>query len=142
MQQQTPYDNVLHVFFGNVKEIPSSERMSLNDAWKESADSNRLGAIILHKMEKLANKHLKIFRKKIKEWKKSGDPNGPFLEQFKAKEKDLYNRALSAYSILSDGSVDNKKIIKSPHLNSDSELYTDNAKLMSKLYEIDDVINS
>lgn len=142
MQQQTPYDNVLHVFFGNVKEIPSSERMSLNDAWKESADSNRLGAIISHKMENLANKHLKIFRKKIKEWKKSGDPNGPFLEQFKAKEKDLYNRALSAYSILSDGSVDNKKIIKSIHLNSDSELYTDNAKLMSKLYEIDEIINS
>ena len=142
MQQQTPYDNVLHVFFGNVKEIPSSERMSLNDAWKESADSNRLGAIILHKMEKLANKHLKIFRKKIKEWKKSGDPNGPFLEQFKAKEKDLYNRALSAYSILSDGAVDNKKIIKSPHLNSDSELYSDNTKLMSKLYEIDNIINS
>jgi len=142
MQQQTPYGNVLHVFFGNVKEIPSSERMSLNDALRNSADSNRLGASISHKMEKLVDKHLKIFRKKIKEWKKSGEPNGPFLEQFKAKEKDLYNRALSAYSILSDGSVDNKKIIKSPHLNSDSELYTDNAKLMSKLYEIDDVINS
>ena len=142
MQQQTPYDNVLHVFFGNVKEIPSSERMSLNDAWKESADSNKLGANISHKMKKLVDKHLKIFRKKIKEWKKSGDPNGPFLEQFKAKEKDLYNRALSAYSILSDGRVNNEKILKSPHLNSDSELYSDNTKLMSKLYEIDDVINS
>lgn len=142
MQQQTPYDNVLHVFFGNVKEIPSSERMSLNDALRESADSNKLGANIVHKMENLVNKHLKIFRKKIKEWKKSGDPNGPFLEQFKAKEKDLYNRALSAYSILSDGRVNNEKILKSPHLNSDSELYSDNTKLMSKLYEIDDIINS
>lgn len=143
MQQQTPYDNVLHVFFGNVKEIPSSERMSLNDAWRESADSNKLGANISHKMEKLANKHLKIFRKKIKEWKKSGEPNGPFFKQFKAREKVLYYRAFAAYGILADGKVNNSKhIIKSIHLNSDSEFYTDNTKLMSKLYEIDDVINS
>lgn len=143
MQQQTPYDNVLHVFFGNVKEIPSSERMSLNDALRESADSNRLGASISHKMEKLVDKHLKIFRKKIKEWKKSGEPNGPLIERFKEREKNLYNRALSAYSILADGKVDNKqKIIKSTHLSSDSELYSDNEKLMSKLYEIDEIINS
>ena len=143
MQQQTPYDNVLHVFFGNVKEIPSSERMSLNDAWKESADSNRLGANISYKMKKLVDKHLKIFRKKIKEWKKSGEPNGPFFKQFKAREKVLYYRAFAAYGILADGKVNNSKhIIKSIHLNSDSEFYTDNTKLMSKLYEIDDVINS
>jgi hypothetical protein len=143
MQQQTPYGNVLHVFFGNVKEIPSSERMSLNDALRNSADSNRLGASISHKMEKLVDKHLKIFRKKIKEWKKSGEPNGPLIERFKEREKNLYNRALSAYSILADGKVDNKqKIIKSTHLSSDSELYSDNEKLMSKLYEIDEIINS
>ena len=43
MQQQTPYDNVLHVFFGNVKELHTTERDRLQKNWKNSSDINKIG---------------------------------------------------------------------------------------------------
>ena len=61
MQQQTPYDNVLHVFFGNVKELHTTERDRLQKNWKNSSGVNKIGMQAYDKMMKIRKNHIDIF---------------------------------------------------------------------------------
>ena len=104
MHQQTPYDNVLHVFFGNVKEIASAERDAAENAWAESSFSNKQGQVAINQIAKLRKLHQKIWKRKKRELKKSST---------NSKQKSIidakYNYALNYYNILLEGGlVDNK----------------------------------
>lgn len=133
MQQQTPYDNVLHVFFGNVKEFPSPERDELNENLKKVSLDNRYASKILRKVKKCINKHKKLWDSKRSEWKKNGKISEPTTQQ-----EDLdYYVAYKSYLMLLNGHNDEIKNT----LTAESELYDNINEIILKLYEIGTIID-
>lgn len=95
MSQQTPYDNVLHVFFGNVKELPDSTRDAIGRRWADSSETNRLGVETYNKLKSLYELHNSIYKEYVEFCKKNKHILG------KDEEKNFRNASLNYESLLS-----------------------------------------
>ena len=139
MQQQTPYDNVLHVFFGNVKELHTTERDRLQKNWKNSSDINKIGMQAYNKMMKIQKNHADIWKRKLKEWKKTGNPSGDKTEVAKGivRENDEFRKASQDYYTLTFGN----DIQILPNLIRKSSVYNDIEGIRDKLNQINGLID-
>ena len=139
MQQQTPYDNVLHVFFGNVKELHTTERDRLQENWKNSSDINKIGMQAYNKMMKIQKNHADIWKRKLKEWKKTGNPSGDKIEVAKGivRENDEFRKASQDYYTLTFGN----DIQILPNLIRKSSVYNDIEGIRDKLNQINGLID-
>lgn len=143
MQQQTPYDNVLHVFFGNVKELHTTERDRLQENWKNSSDVNKIGMQAYNKMMKIQKNHADIWKRKLKEWKKTGNPSGDktnsVIEVAKGivRENDEFRKASQDYYTLTFGN----DIQILPNLIRKSSVYNDIKGIRDKLNQINGLID-
>ena len=139
MQQQTPYDNVLHVFFGNVKELHTTERDRLQENWKNSSDVNKIGMQAYNKMMKIQKNHADIWKRKLKEWKKTGNPSGDKIEVAKGivRENDEFRKASQDYYTLTFGN----DIQILPNLIRKSSVYNDIEGIRDKLNQINGLID-
>ena len=139
MQQQTPYDNVLHVFFGNVKELHTTERDRLQKNWKDSSDVNKIGMQAYNKMMKIQKNHANIWKRKLKEWKKTGNPSGDKIEVAKGivRENDEFRKASQDYYTLTFGN----DIQILPNLIRKSSVYNDIKGIRDKLNQINGLID-
>lgn len=72
LQQQTPYSDVLHVFFGNVKEFHDNDTQALMRNIETAADYNKYGKSAVSMMKELIELNNKVLKNKLKEWTKSG----------------------------------------------------------------------
>ena len=72
MKQQTPYSDVLHVFFGNVKEFTDINTQTLMGNIETAADYNRYGKLAVSMMKELIELNNKVLKNKLKEWAKNG----------------------------------------------------------------------
>lgn len=95
MQQQTPYDNVLHVFFGNVKELTNSEYKQAEDAWMNSSRANKFGQQLLKSVDKMMKAHKTA-------WKEKQDIFADNVEK-KAWSDLLFLNAYTFYNLLVNG---------------------------------------
>lgn len=144
MQQQTPYDNVLHVFFGNVKELHTTERDRLQENWKNSSDVNKIGMQAYNKMMKIQKNHADIWKRKLKEWKKTGNPSGDktnsVIEVAKGivRENDEFRKASQDYYTLTFGN--DVQIL--PNLIRKSSVYNDIKGIRDKLNQINGLIDN
>lgn len=145
MQQQTPYDNVLHVFFGNTKELHTSERDKLQEDWKDSSNVNKNGSSSCKLMESMIELNYKFWKEKEKDKKNLGLESyyyGTTLRDV----SDLFDWVNYKYILMLDGpdgikSVSEKdKNIKSS-LDVKSGYYEDLNKLNSKINDICECIN-
>ena len=143
MQQQTPYDNVLHVFFGNVKELHTTERDRLQKNWKNSSDVNKVGMQAYDKMMKIQKNHADTWKRKLKEWKKTGNPSGDetksVIEVTEGiiRENDEYRKASQDYYTLTFGNG----IQILPNLIRKSSVYNDIEGIRDKLNEVNGLID-
>lgn len=139
MQQQTPYDNVLHVFFGNVKELHTTERDKLQETWRKSSDVNKVGMQAYNKMMKIQKNHADLWKRKLKEWKKTGNPSGDKIEVDGKiyTESDLFEKASQDYYTLTFG---NEMQIM-PSLIRKSSVYNDIKGIEDKLDQINELID-
>ena len=143
MQQQTPYDNVLHVFFGNVKELHTTERDRLQENWKNSSDVNKVGMQAYDKMLKIQKNHADTWKRKLKEWKKTGNPSGDetksVIEVTEGiiRENDEYRKASQDYYTLTFGNG----IQILPNLIRKSSVYNDIEGIRDKLNEVNGLID-
>ena len=143
MQQQTPYDNVLHVFFGNVKELHTTERDRLQENWKNSSDINKIGMQAYDKMLKIQKNHADTWKRKLKEWKKTGNPSGDetksVIEVTEGiiRENDEYRKASQDYYTLTFGNG----IQILPNLIRKSSVYNDIEGIRDKLNEVNGLID-
>ncbi len=142
MQQQTPYDNVLHVFFGNVKELHTTERDRLQENWKNSSDVNKIGMQAYNKMMKIQKNHTDIWKRKLKEWKKTGNPSGDKTNSEEVakgivRENDEFRKASQDYYTLTFGN----DIQILPNLIRKSSVYNDIKGIRDKLNQINGLID-
>ena len=143
MQQQTPYDNVLHVFFGNVKELHTTERDRLQKNWKNSSGVNKIGMQAYDKMMKIRKNHIDIWKRKLKEWKKTGNPSGDetksVIEVAEGirRENDDFIKASKDYYTLTFGNG----IQILPNLIRKSSVYNDIEGIRDKLNEVNGLID-
>lgn len=141
MQQQTPYDNVLHVFYGNVKEINTTERDVIQSQWKESSDANKIGVQVYDKMINIQEKHTKLWKKKLKQWKKIGNPNG---EQTNVIDKNIVYRESDEFRIASQDYYtltfgNGTQLL--PNLTTSSNVYDSIDGITKKLTNINNIID-
>lgn len=139
MHQQTPYDNVLHVFFGNVKELSDSNRTSLENNLKSYAELNKLGAQLVSIMETIMSTYKKQWNEEKKQWSEN---NKALRENKKntvdySNEDDGYEIVYKTFEIVLKG---NSSGIKT-NLTSKSPCFNGQSELNSKLIEISRVIN-
>lgn len=127
MHQQTPYDNVLHVFYGNVKELPTSERDVLQTECKQTAEVNKLGCQVYDKMVQIQKKHIQLWKSKLNKWKNDNN-NYELSENF--------YKASKGYSMMIMGDNTNVKTL----LNSKSPLYNDVNGIETKLTKAKELI--
>ena len=139
MQQQTPYDNVLHVFFGNVKELHTTERDKLQDTWRKSSDVNKVGMQAYNKMMKIQKNHADLWKRKLKEWKKTGNPSGDKIEVEGSifTESYIFDKASKDYKVLTFGNA--MQIM--PSLIRKSSVYNDINGIEDKLDQINALID-
>ena len=139
MQQQTPYDNVLHVFFGNVKELHTTERDKLQDTWRKSSDVNKVGMQAYNKMMKIQKSHADLWKRKLKEWKKTGNPSGDKIEVEGSifTESYIFDKASKDYKVLTFGNA--MQIM--PSLIRKSSVYNDINGIEDKLDQINALID-
>ena len=136
MHQQTPYDNILHVFFGNVKEIPSTERDAAENSWAESSDSNKQSQIAIQTIDGFRKLHQKVWKRKYKELKKT-TTNKTDLDNLDA--KFLYG--LVYYTMLIEGGATKEiKDVFETNLLGTYEGFDDINILTQKINEINQCI--
>ena len=68
LQQQTPYDNVLHVFMGNVKEFPDSQRTTIETDLNNSSNTNKLGKEVYEMLASIKKNHLTLWKEEQKKF--------------------------------------------------------------------------
>ena len=125
MQQQTPYDNALHVFFGNVKELPDSERSYLQDKLKDSSKANNLGYTLIKNVDTL----IKNVHKEIKE----GTSN------------DIYSYiSFKQYMdvALNGGGITGPIIQFKSNLTSESGIFNDYDAITEKIQDVNNIIET
>lgn len=134
MHQQTPYDNVLHVFFGNVKELPTSERDGAEAAWAQCSDSNKEALNALNELTDLNKRHILSWSNKQKTWKK---------EKIEAKyilsENICFENAYNFYKVLLEGGI--QKIINEQGEIKTFEFY-DTANDIEDLTQLTNIITN
>lgn len=125
MQQQTPYDNVLHVFFGNVKELPDSERSYLQDKIKDSSEANKLGYTLIKNVDTL----IKNVHKEIKKGAAIG------ISQY-ISFKQYIDVALNG------GGITDTIIQFKSKLTGESGIFNDYDAITTKIQEANDIIET
>lgn len=139
MKQQTPYDNVLHVFFGNVKELPDSKRDNIELDLKNSSETNKKCASVLNKLETIEKTHIKLWKKREEEHKKIPETirnSNESIQEYR-KEYDDYNNAYLIYRLFRLGNGNNVK----NRLIADNYCFNDIDKLNEALNSINDIID-
>ena len=133
MHQQTPYDNVLHVFFGNVKELPNATKTKYETQLQETSDINKIGSRLMTIMSSIIENHKKMWKEKQKEWakedKKNKTNNSHWTDNFK------WKTVLTLYKEIRDGG----ESINS-YLTAKSACFKEFSKLESKLNQIEDIL--
>ena len=133
MHQQTPYDNVLHVFFGNVKELPNATKTKYETQLQETSDVNKIGSRLMTIMSSIIENHKKMWKEKQKEWakedKKNKTNNSHWTDDFK------WKTALALYKEVRDGG----ESINS-YLTTKSACFKEYSKLESKLNQIEEIL--
>lgn len=142
LQQQTPYDNALHVFFGNVKELPDSERDLIETNVKYSSEINKIGVEVLNKIYFIAQTHYTMWQEKEKEWQKRGKEytsvgQKTYSEMVYVNEQKCYSQA---YTILQCIGYGNGTTFKQ-RLTAQSEAFDNIDELKTYLNKINDTID-
>ena len=120
LQQQTPYDNVLHVFMGNVKEFPDSQRTAIETDLNNSSNTNKLGKEVYEMLASIKKNHLTLWKKTWKE-KQKNDQN--YVSNLKNRYEwyetilngngsSVLSRLTSEYEGFNDINAINKKLTK------------------------------
>lgn len=95
MHQQTPYDNVLHVFFGNVKELTNSEYKQAEDDLMNFSTVNKFGQQLLRSVDKMMKAHKAA-------WKEKQDKFADKVSE-NAESDLLFEKADTFYNLLVNG---------------------------------------
>lgn len=138
LKQQTPYDNVLHVFFGNVKELPDQVYNHNEEVLRSSSEVNKKSQNVMKTMKSTKKKHLKIFNRKNDEWKKRVNPT----------EKQQFVTAYQYYNLVTTDTtlITNKGKVGETtyysHLPVDHPLYNDINGLGAKVDSINTIVNT
>lgn len=144
LQQQTPYDNVLHVFFGNVKELPDKARTNLENNLKNDSEVNKLGAQVIDKLYNIQKAHKKEWEQSEKEWKSvkvwNRDTKKYSFPNLDEDKRAKYKKAYYIYRAFRVGENGNPSDIKSV-LTARSACFQDINKLNKKLEQINNVID-
>lgn len=136
MPQQTPYDNVLHVFFGNVKEL-SQELEACEATWAASSDVNKVAQKLVKKFVNMYNTHIKSWRQKQKQWKKDG--TDLILQN---RYNQIFNTGYKYYvSILSGGKINDGKS-KIEYVNNLPLSINDISFLEGKVNDITNIVET
>lgn len=130
MHQQTPYDNVLHVFFGNVKELPNATKTKYETQLQETSDINKIGSRLMTIMSSIIENHKKMWKEAQKEWSK--------LDKVTKTNKDAERKMVLQMYLNIKG--DNSSPLNA-YLTAKSSCFKDQSKLTSKLQQIENVIN-
>lgn len=151
MHQQTPYDNSLHVFFGNVKELPTTERNTVEKDLSDCSEGIKIYNTVCDKITKIHKKHNKLWKKKQKELKKNDyEGNIVPIGQFYTTWQGAYNYGHMFYDAFINGGnrVNREQMYKeqeSDHYEStlDSKYigYDDINFLITKLTNINEIVD-
>lgn len=141
LQQQTPYDNVLHVFIGNVKEFPDSKRNEIESNLKESSSGNKSAVELYNKFSSVLSSHLSLWKAYVKEQKRVNIEN----KKKGKKEQDIQKLELNqqykaAYSALQEMIVGGGQIYQS-HLTAEHKCFNDVTALSDKITKITELFN-
>lgn len=155
MKQQTPYDNVLHVFYGNVKELPSTERDNAEQKWVESSNVNRSGKQLISDIQSIHKLNQRLFRKLQRKDKEEAYANSENDKQYAYfyvaqgfYQLLLGNEVNFTYSetVIENGKKKKNTIVKKAKkyintLPTDYEDYNNLDGLQKKINEIREIIN-
>lgn len=147
LKQQTPYDNVLHVFFGNVKELPDNDRDKAYSTWKNSSEANKNAQNVIKTLKSTMKKHLGIFKRKSEVWESRINPNELQIKQ------DFYHRLqyVTAYQYYNLVTTDTTLVINQGKedetiyysaIPTTHPLFDDLNGLGVKVQEIEECVNS
>lgn len=125
LQQQTPYDNVLHVFMGNVKEYPDSQRTAIETDLSSSSTANKLGKEVCEMLASIKKNHLTLWKKEEKKY-----PN------IASKLRDCYKYMYAFYETILNG---NGSSVLS-HLTSEYEGFNNITTINEKIDKIKEII--
>jgi uncharacterized protein YozE (UPF0346 family) len=131
LQQQTPYDNVLHVFMGNVKEYPDSQRTAIETDLNTSSNTNKLGKEVCEIMASIKKNHLTLWKKKWKEEKKK-------YPQTASEYSNCYKFMYNFYEVMLNGN-DSTVLTR---LTSEYEGFNNITHINKKLDEIKSVFET
>lgn len=136
MSQQTPYDNVLHVFFGNVKEL-SQELEACEATWAASSDVNKAAQKLLKKFVNMYNAHIKSWKQKQKQWKKDGTDR-----ILQIRYNQIFNIGYKYYESILNGSKINDGKSEIEYVNNLPLSINDISFLEGKINDITDIVET
>lgn len=141
LQQQTPYDNILHVFIGNVKEFPDSKRNEIESNLKASSNSNKAAVELYNKFNSVLSSHLSLWKAYVKEQQRVNIENKKKgKEEQDIQKLELNQQYKAAYSALQEMIVGGGKIYQS-HLTAEHNCFNDVTALSNKITKITEVFN-
>lgn len=136
LQQQTPYDNVLHVFMGNVKEFPDSKRNEIEDNLKTSSDSNKEAVKLYEKFKSVLDSHVSLWKAYVKEQErnnKTEKSKGNAEQNIQELPRNLNFKA--AHSSLQAMLAGDGKMFM-PHLTAECDCFNDASKISERVKKI------
>lgn len=137
MHQQTPYDNVLHVFFGNVKELPNATKTKYETQLKTTSDINKIGSRIMGIMDSIIETHKKMRKDKQKEWRKLDKKSKATTDH--NEDNNKWGEGLLFYETIRKGSYINDRLYQT-YLTSKSSCFSKQDILQTKLEKIEEAI--
>jgi hypothetical protein len=141
LQQQTPYDNVLHVFIGNVKEFPDSKRNKIESNLKESSNSNKAAVELYNKFNSVLSSHLSLWKAYVKEQQRVNIENKKKgKEEQDIQKLELNQQYKAAYSALQEMIVGGGQIYQS-HLTAEHNCFNDVTALSNKITKLTELFN-
>lgn len=141
LQQQTPYDNVLHVFIGNVKEFPDSKRNEIEANLKASSNSNKAAVELYNKFNSVLSSHLSLWKAYVKEQQRVNIENKKKgKEEQDIQKLELNQQYKAAYSALQEMIVGGGQIYQS-HLTAEHNCFNDVTALSDKITKLTELFN-
>lgn len=141
LQQQTPYDNVLHVFIGNVKEFPDSKRNKIEADLKASSNSNKAAVELYNKFNSVLSSHLSLWKAYVKEQQRVNIENKKKgKEEQDIQKLELNQQYKAAYSALQEMIVGGGQIYQS-HLTAEHNCFNDVTALSDKIKKLTELFN-
>lgn len=138
MLQQTPYDNVLHVFFGNVKEIPSQEKTDIENSLKSASDTNKKAFQVFTMFKGVLSGHLSLWKQYVKDIQRQNKIAGKKGEAQTDIQSDTENKNYkNAYDYLKLFLYGNGETFRS-RLTSKLDCFNDISQLNVCLTKIED----